>query len=325
MNPKISIIVPVYNTEKYLDRCIYSILSQTYTNFELLLIDDGSTDSSGAKCDKYAEQDSRVRVFHKANGGVSSARNMGLDNAKGEWICFVDSDDWIELQAMSILSKNADSDLVIASMKFEQSGHIGNFPVLGKIEYKRLFDLLSDNIDHYSVSSPCSKFYKRNIIQENQIRFHENLCFGEDSLFVKKYLLNVDSMICVKDLYYHYQDIGDDIYHKYSKSFKPVLLYYYEMLNIYNRFERLKKVSISRHTIVGVVFNIANICLYKNGLTDVKYVKKFLFDQYACNELYKRTSANIKIMLLLSRLPKGYLLIGYTKLINGIKSLLRLN
>lgn len=92
----ISIIVPVYNTEKYLDQCIQSILSQTYTDYELLLVDDGSTDSSGVICDRYAEQDSRVREFHKPNGGVSSARNMGLDNARGEWIGWVDSDDYID-------------------------------------------------------------------------------------------------------------------------------------------------------------------------------------------------------------------------------------
>lgn len=95
-NPKISVIVPVYNTEKYLRRCIDSILAQTFTDFELLLINDGSRDSSGAICDEYAAKDSRVRVFHKENGGVSSARNVGLDNAKGEWVIFCDSDDyWI--------------------------------------------------------------------------------------------------------------------------------------------------------------------------------------------------------------------------------------
>ena len=90
---RISVIIPVYNTEQYLSRCLDSILSQSFDDFELLLIDDGSTDSSGAICDSYAEKDSRVRVFHKENGGVSSARNLGLDNAKGEWIYFVDSDD----------------------------------------------------------------------------------------------------------------------------------------------------------------------------------------------------------------------------------------
>lgn len=82
-NPKISVIVPIYNTEKYLHRCVDSILSQTFTDFELLLIDDGSTDSSGAICDEYAVMDSRVRVFHKENGGVSSARNLGIGNRKG--------------------------------------------------------------------------------------------------------------------------------------------------------------------------------------------------------------------------------------------------
>ena len=91
----ISVIVPVYKAEKYLRRCIDSILAQTYTDFELLLIDDGSPDRSGEICDEYAKQDSRVRVFHKPNAGVSSARNLGLDNAKGDWITFVDADDYL--------------------------------------------------------------------------------------------------------------------------------------------------------------------------------------------------------------------------------------
>ena len=100
-NPKITVIVPVYNTEKYLRRCVDSILAQTFTDFELLLIDDGSTDGSGAICDEYAKKDSRVRVFHKEIGGVSSARNLGLDKAYGEWISFVDSDDWIDVLFLS--------------------------------------------------------------------------------------------------------------------------------------------------------------------------------------------------------------------------------
>lgn len=92
-NPLISVIVPVYNVEKYLPRCIDSIIDQTFKNFELLLIDDGSKDKSGEICDEYAKRDNRIKVFHKENGGVSSARNVGLDSAKGEWIIFCDSDD----------------------------------------------------------------------------------------------------------------------------------------------------------------------------------------------------------------------------------------
>lgn len=111
-NGLISIIVPVYNTEKYLDQCIQSVLAQTYTNWELLLIDDGSTDSSGAICDKYAAEDKRIRVFHKENGGVSSARNLGLDNAQGEWISFVDADDWIDKQCYQmVLDAHTDDEV----------------------------------------------------------------------------------------------------------------------------------------------------------------------------------------------------------------------
>ena len=102
-SPTISVIIPVYNTEMYLRRCIDSVLAQTYQDFELLLIDDGSKDSSGAICDEYAAKDARVRVFHKENGGVSSARNLGLDNARGEWVTFVDSDDYIEKKLSQVL------------------------------------------------------------------------------------------------------------------------------------------------------------------------------------------------------------------------------
>lgn len=106
----ISVIVPVFNTEKYLDQCIQSILSQTYSNIELLLVDDGSTDSSGAICDRYAEQDSRVRVFHKPNGGVSSARNKGLEVAKGEYVIYCDADDWIDVDMYKVMYDKASSE-----------------------------------------------------------------------------------------------------------------------------------------------------------------------------------------------------------------------
>ena len=107
----ISVIVPVYNAEKYLHRCINSILAQTFVDIELLLIDDGSTDSSSVICDKYAKKDQRVRVFHKENGGVSSARNLGLDNAQGEWIAFVDGDDWVKETYLSNLLSHVREDI----------------------------------------------------------------------------------------------------------------------------------------------------------------------------------------------------------------------
>lgn len=104
METLISVIIPIYKCEKYLEQCVRSVLSQTYSNLEILLIDDGSPDSCPQICDAFAEKDKRIKVFHKINGGVSSARNMGLDHATGSYICFVDSDD--------ILPENAVSDLV---------------------------------------------------------------------------------------------------------------------------------------------------------------------------------------------------------------------
>ena len=111
----VSIIVPVYNAEKFLRRCIDSILAQTFTDWELLLIDDGSKDASGNICDEYATKDGCIRVFHKENGGVSSARNLGLDHAKGEWVTFVDSDDYIEENFLKSFEGNLDADLVVGN------------------------------------------------------------------------------------------------------------------------------------------------------------------------------------------------------------------
>ena len=118
--PLVSVIVPVYNTEKYLHRCIDSILSQTFSDFELLLIDDGSTDQSGTICDEYARKDSRVKVFHKENGGVSSARNLGLDNTRGEWVTFCDSDDFIHKDMcrtlMNNIQEDEDADIIVCGV-----------------------------------------------------------------------------------------------------------------------------------------------------------------------------------------------------------------
>lgn len=315
----ISVIVPVYNTEQYLHRCIDSILAQTYTDFELLLIDDGSTDSSGAICDDYAAKDPRVRVFHKENGGVSSARNLGLDNAQGEWITFVDSDDWVVKSMLYNLIEIDDADLIIGAMQFEHDNTVGVFPRTGRLEGCTLYSLLAENIDHHSICGPCSKFFKRSAINDNLLRFSESLTFGEDAVFVKQYLANVLSIRVTDTLCYHYNDIGDDIYRKYSKSFYPILQYYREMTALYESFEKDKGVVISKHGIIGVVFNIAHICLNKNGRKDIANVLTFMRDRNVREELRKRNSLNINIQLSLALLPKGYCLLYYLKLISLIK------
>ena len=122
MGPKISVIIPVYNAGKTLHRCVDSILVQTFSDFEVLLIDDGCKDNSGNICDEYAKKDSRVKVVHKDNGGVSSARNVGLNKAKGEWITFIDADDYIASDFFSVIDNN-DCDFIIGqSHHFDSSG-----------------------------------------------------------------------------------------------------------------------------------------------------------------------------------------------------------
>lgn len=209
----ISIIVPVYNTEKYLDRCIQSIRAQTYTDFELLLINDGSTDSSGVICDKYAKQDSRIRVFHKENGGVSSARNLGLDNVKGEWVTFCDSDDWIECNYLSSLILKCDNDWVLSSYIYDRPN---------KKQYEQLADetfcINGNNLTALLMTgaymTPYAKLYKSKVLEKNRIRFNTHLRSREDTLFVWQYLLCVDKVTTLNDATYHYCITDNGLSHK---------------------------------------------------------------------------------------------------------------
>lgn len=189
MNPKISVIVPVYNTEKYLRECVDSILAQTFTDFELLLIDDGSSDNSGIICDDYVAGDSRVRVFHKPNGGVSSARNLGLDNARGEWIVFVDSDDILPEESLSIRFEAASKDNTdLAIFRANYFGNI-NFSVGPSNDktYSDLFQFRTDLPDYYPyIGTLWDKIYRKNTI--SLLRFDETMSLAEDHMFNVSYI-----------------------------------------------------------------------------------------------------------------------------------------
>ena len=204
--PKISVIVPVYNTEKYLNRCIDSILVQSFEDFELLLINDGSNDCSGAICDKYAAKDSRVRVFHKKNGGASSARNVGLDNAKGDWITFCDSDDWVYKRWLHNLVSNIDSvDLVCSGIRFDKSS-VGCLTHEDKgFDYKgNQIEFLCKMYDDDIVGYTVVKCFKYSIIDKYQIRFSEKFNIHEDEEFIMRYLVHCRCICAVKDIGYHY-------------------------------------------------------------------------------------------------------------------------
>ena len=199
----VSIIVPVYNAERYLHRCIDSVLAQTDTNFELLLINDGSKDKSGFICDGYAAKDSRVRVFHKENGGASAARNYGLDKAVGKYICFIDADDWVDKDYIESLLPADDEDMVICSFMYDTNEifHLSDV-VRDKQNIGKNFYAL---IDHMAICAPWCKIMRRDIIDQNNIRFDVNVSAGEDMLFVCDYFsVGLDKIRTISQPLYHY-------------------------------------------------------------------------------------------------------------------------
>lgn len=211
----ISVIVPVYNSGKTLVRCVDSILSQTFSDFELLLVDDGSTDFSGKMCDDYALKDNRVHVFHKRNGGVSSARNVGLDNANGKWIAFCDSDDYVDSYWLSTFIESCKDKVEIVVQSTGISNSKKNRPFEGTVS-----DFLESFYDVYIIGYVWNKLFLKSVIDKYCHRFDESFAFLEDEMFVCKYVQFVDNVAFIPKVTYHYE--MPDFNNKYKgDNFEP--------------------------------------------------------------------------------------------------------
>ena len=192
--PAISVIVPVFNTEKYLSRMIDSVLAQSFKDFELILVDDGSSDMSGHICDCYAKDDNRVRVIHTSNHGASAARNRGIEEAVGEWITFIDSDDYVlpeYLNSMYSSGKKYNSDLVMTGLQ-RVSEHDPSKNVVRDwqetaVDRDHIEELFDKNVLQFQ-KGPVIKLFRNEIIKKYDVRFDEKLSRGEDALFVYSYL-----------------------------------------------------------------------------------------------------------------------------------------
>lgn len=228
MNPLISVIIPVYNVEKYIDRCITSIVEQTYKNLEIILVDDGSPDSSGVICDEWAKKDSRVIVYHKQNGGLSDARNFGTDKATAELITYIDSDDYILPEYVEYLYKNLienDADISCCDFKFvygeesllffEENNGLNNVEkVSGK---KACYDLMTSVLGTYYVIAPC-KLYKKQILKNAQYpvgRYHEDEATTYKYLYAADYVAKGD-----KKLYAYFQNESSIMHKRNEKRHK---------------------------------------------------------------------------------------------------------
>ncbi len=205
--PLISVIVPVYNVERYLNKCIDSIVSQTYKNLEIILVDDGSSDNCPAICDEWAEKDSRIKVIHKENGGVSSARNTGIELAAGEYLGFVDSDDYIDSDMYTVLYhqiKLTAADLSVVGVYYGERTDCFDSDITFSKHQTHL--MLFNQRDYMAFNGYLvNKLYKSEIIHKNNIRLNNNITMGEDMCFNFEYISHIDKSCVTKYCGYYYE------------------------------------------------------------------------------------------------------------------------
>lgn len=251
MNPIISVIVPVYNVEDYLTKCVNSILLQTFTNFELVLVNDGSTDKSGVMCDEFALADTRIRVIHKTNGGLSDARNRGLADAKGDFLMFVDSDDWVELDMLAYLYDlilMSNSDIAQCSYAKVYQDEIIDLKtlVVSTTTYTETEEILKKFFLGEDISSiVCDKIYSRKIIKDLRFPVGQTL---EDHYLLCDIFLRTKSITISNAVKYYYLQRDNSIM-KQGKSLKHMtssFLAYKNRIKVSESLESnyLKKLSL---------------------------------------------------------------------------------
>lgn len=242
---QVSVIIPVYNAEKYIQQCINSVLAQTYTNYEIIIIDDGSTDSSGKICDDYAKEYSRIRVLHKENEGLICARRDGIREAKGQYISFVDADDWVESDFLETLAETMyreAADIVVTGYIREESdesikiinnikaGIYGKDDIEKKVVPKMLY--YSGFGEFGILPFMWNKMYRKELLQKCYEKIDFSIYDGEDAAAVYPYLIRIDTMVVCEDAKYHYRKHSEAMTARkrkdYYKNVSKLYLYLYE-------------------------------------------------------------------------------------------------
>lgn len=214
---RVSVIVPVYNAERWLEACIDSILAQTFTDFELLLVNDGSCDGSGDICRRYASLDGRIRFFDTPNRGVSAARNLALDNARGEYVVFVDADDYVLPDHLALLSARAADDTMVVCNFSEQRGDrtiaapMRDCCVEGREASLAVF---AEQFRYRWLNLVWNKIFSRAVIERHGLRFNEGLCYGEDTVFAIEYGARMDNISIDSRPTYIYRFVSGSASHR---------------------------------------------------------------------------------------------------------------
>lgn len=232
-NYLVSVIIPVYNAEKYLEKAVMSVRNQTYENIEIILVDDGSGDNSGSLCDIYANEDKRIRVIHKENGGLVSAWKAGVEASSGDYLSFMDSDDWIDGSMIEELAEKCTgndreiiaSDYIIERVKGNETypEYVYQYIPPGEYDRKRIEEEVIPNIlgnEHRFITiSRCMKLISNKLIKENMRYSKEDMTMGEDLAVMLPSIIDANRLyIMDKKAYYHYLYVEESMAHKYDKN-----------------------------------------------------------------------------------------------------------
>lgn len=323
-NAVISIIIPVYNAERYIAECVDSVCNQSYPYIEVILVDDGSTDSSRYICDQYAENNKKIKVVHKTNGGVSSARNIGIETASGDYLMFVDSDDSIEPNAVAILmdviSNANDIDFIVSSYFDIYSNN--------EKEVKRIVDhyteireseLKSFYANNYMLfATPWSKLYVSKIVSDNGLRFDETVKYGEDMIFNMQYLNYTKHIVLLSSPIYNYKLLATGS--SQTKYFPNMADYRIKT------FEAIKKLVLSNYEVIALKFlatGLGHYGCYINKKLAVKGITQLIqyFGRIISYRMLVEEFGTIKAIIIKKNLPILYFLLVFMK--NRVKEIMK--
>lgn len=287
MNIKISIIIPVYNVEKYLEECLNSVINQVYKNLEIILVNDGSTDKSGEICDKFALQDSRIKVFHQKNSGVSSARNIGLDNVNGDFVTFLDSDDTIDKEHISNMVNllSDDIDIVCSPLKYDiyefEKKELNSIDALKYILYEKKYNFGWNNVN---------KIF--NIYSVKDVRYLQDEKVGEDFSFTWKVFLNSKKVVFTNKKTYNYRisdtSVMQSTFDERHKSLLLVCDRFIEHIKN-NNIDLLKEayffLAKSLYSLSIRTFNISEI--HQDFMLQLKQIAKYMYKNKNISMIFK--------------------------------------
>ena len=324
LNSLVSIIIPSYNSEKYIYECVKSIIEQSYSNLEIIIVDDGSTDSSYKICEELGFSDNRIKLLHQKNMGVSSARNRGIKNSKGDYIIFVDSDDFVDLdfvESLLKLKKEYDCDLPIAGIRtFENyKTKFTSLITNGCFDFRNNEERFCELFDSILFFSPFNKLYDAKIIKEYKLKFSEEFNYGEDLLFNLSYLDYINSIgfkSSKSNLYNYRIEDSNSLSRKYNSN-----LYFNEKKLSDAILNFLKKNNLNFPKLQKKVNLRLFDCAYNNICTQVGHEKfsnmlfktnQILNDDYMVNNYdYTITKEYSSIIVYLMKNKQTLLLVLY--------------